>query len=109
MKNIFHGAISTLVFSISINVSASENCAGKISDVHISRSGDVSITGEWNNALSKICNLNSDWNSVSPDTCKGWLSVSQTAFVAGREIIARIPVTSCSDTPTYSPEYIKLR
>lgn len=90
-------------------VIASQNCAGKISDVLVSRSGDLFITGSWNNTSTKICSVNSDWNSVSADTCRGWLSISQTAFVAGKEIVIRNPVTSCSEVSTYSPEYLKIR
>ena len=101
--------IPVLAICHSEAVIASQNCSGKISDVLVSRNGDLLIAGSWNNASVKICNVNSDWNSVSINTCKGWLSISQTAFVAEKEVVIRNPVTSCSEASTYSPEYLKIR
>jgi hypothetical protein len=68
--------ISSLLFS-SLCFSGSYQCLGKIDNLFITRDGNIEVYSSeiYGNGIGrKICSTNTIWKSVTPETCKVWIS-----------------------------------
>ena len=91
--------------------SAQQWCTGVIRHTYINKQGNLYIFGDWRNEHTQICNLNSLWQGVEPEVCKGWLSIALAAKLSGAKVTVQYnDVASCSEVPRYetapSPSYI---
>ena len=90
-------------------------CKGTIIDVWLDEYGKLYINGSWRNGHTQICDIDSIWNGMSVEVCKGWLSLSTAAQISKADVIVRYDdedTESCSTLPTYGnapkPNYIML-
>lgn len=89
-------------------------CRGQITNTFLDKEGRLYINGNWRKDHTQVCNINMEWNNVSTDVCKGWLSIVQTAVVTKSHVIVNYnDAVSCSALPTYTnspePVYIMLQ
>lgn len=119
MKDYFKKIISTTVFLFFLSMStpsfAIHFCKGNIQDVWVDFAGSLFIKGSWVNKHTKICNVTSGWEAISPEVCKTWLSLSMTAQVSQPDVTVRYKddkISNCQNIPTYgnspSPDYVML-
>jgi hypothetical protein len=57
-------------------------CFGTVNYLSLDNTGSVTIVPSWRTAgfgYVKACNLNQDWNGVTPTTCTGWFSMLKMA------------------------------
>ena len=56
-------------------------CFGKVIYFGTDGGGNATVAMDWRNPFGyvKICNINQDWNGISPVTCALWLSVIKSA------------------------------
>jgi hypothetical protein len=102
-----------LVAVFSASSFATVNCSGTIARVYVANGGDVVVWPSWSEEYHKICNLNSEWKSISTETCKAWSSIAIAAKVS--QTLARAQYSaenSCSGIATYAaapaPSYFML-
>ena len=96
-----------LIGGITNSAHAAYTCTGKIDAINQGHDGSVSITSTamyGNSQGRKICDLSIEWNGVSPDTCKGWLSKLLSHEARSEEITLQYndANTACSDQPAWS-------
>ena len=96
---------------VSTYSSAAVNCGGKLERVYVDSSGQVIIWPTWSESYHTICSVNGDWNSISRDTCKSWLSVALALKISGTNARVRYSsLDNCSNIPTYGnapkPNYL---
>ena len=93
-------------FPLTATAGPNFGCSGKVNSVLIYASGAVNIRADWRNDYTYICNVNSEWNGVSPLMCALWVNDLNTS----RKVDADVRVyyygsddyTGCADLPTYS-------
>ena len=95
-----------LVLTASKSAFSAYQCTGKIDGINQAYEGSVSlysssIYGDSTGRL--ICNLNVEWKSVSPETCKGWLSKLLSHKAMSEEITIQYAdaYSSCSEQPVW--------
>lgn len=100
------------IFATSSSSFAIVNCTGTIQSSYFSNSGDVVIYPSWSNKYHKVCNVNSEWKSVSAETCKTWTSVIIAAKLAKGPIRIQYGSENTCDVPEYAaapaPSYLML-
>ena len=89
-------------------------CVGLLNEALTYNDGGVMIYSQWRNDWTHICNLNTTWNSISPQTCFAWFSQIQTAVTARRPIgvyYAGLAPAQCATMPVYTstpaPLYVR--
>lgn len=119
MKSKFKKMIVFLVFGSALSMSnpslAFHFCKGNIQDVWVDFSGSLFVKGSWMTNHTKICSISSDWEAITPEVCKAWLSLSTTAQVSNADVLVRYKddkISNCQNIPTYgnspSPDYVML-
>jgi len=114
MKNIYIGIMASVIVLISAGASAGQNwCSGTIQHLYLNHDGALVIHGSWRGTHTEICNINEDRLGVTPEVCKGWLSVAMAAKLSTTTVILHYPdVPSCAAIPQYSgaprPTYLML-
>lgn len=90
-------------------------CKGTITDVWVDEHGRLYINGSWRSGHTQVCDIDSNWNGVSLEVCKAWLSISTAAQVSKAAVVVRYDdgdAESCSTLETYGnapkPNYIML-
>lgn len=88
-------------------------CAGRITQVIVYGNGDVTVFADWRNGWVTICNLSTSYGSVSPQTCKGYLVITQQSIAMGRKsVVYYDSAPACNAIPVYSaapaPGYVML-
>lgn len=101
-----------MMFSVA-SLATTLNCSGTIGRAYVSYNGDVVIHPSWSEKFHKICNLNSEWKSISTETCKAWFSIAMATKVSQTPARAQYSsVASCSEIATYAaapaPSYFML-
>jgi hypothetical protein len=107
--------ISTLTLATPAHASAF--CYGTISVVYNYSNGDVLFANSWRNNLTQVCNLETVWKGVNPQTCWSWFAMVQTAVTESRSVIVYYPSLAsnadCATMPTYgsspAPGYFALQ
>lgn len=104
-----------ILITLSGNAFPAQNCRGTIDYLYVHRNGDVVLFGSWAADYTNICNMNTEWKSVSAGTCKGWLSIALTAKASKLDVRLRYTeanAPACNAIPSYtnapSPGYIML-
>jgi len=90
-------------------------CSGNVSDMLIYGGSNVTIFGSWRNDFTFICNVQSTWNGIGPDTCKAWYATLLAAKTANQAIQVWYPDSAgytCASLPTYSssltPNFLRI-
>jgi hypothetical protein len=64
-------------------------CTGTVNYLSVDGAGSVSLYPTWRTGgfgYVKMCNLNQDWNGVTPLTCAGWYTSLKTAQHARAQV-----------------------
>jgi len=102
------------IITVSSIANATIDCNGTINTVYVTNTGDVTTVSSWNNKYNRICNVNQEWESVSPDTCSVWYSLTQAAKLNQTPVRMQYAnETSCELIPNYgfasAPSYLMLK
>ena len=87
------------------------DCPGKVESHLIDSTGNVLVT---HNAVGtvQICNVNIDWNGISPTLCFAWLALIKEAGNRTASVTIHYNYNSCSAIPQSdsapAPNYIQL-
>lgn len=108
-------ALLVSMFGMSIGAHAvSLYCSGKIGQLIVYGSGELSIAGSWRNDWTYICDLNSA-GPIDAVTCSNWVSMATMAWKEGAQVgvYYNVPAgTTCEALPTYgnspTPTYFRL-
>ncbi len=91
-------------------------CTGKITSIFVYKNGDVYVRPTFAGDYLRVCNLNYDLNTVTPEVCTEWHKDAVTAYLTDREVVMQYPVSTvsqCDTIPTYAnspePNYFLLR
>jgi len=91
-------------------------CSGKLTNVYVSRSGNLVIRGDWRSDYTQLCNLDGKINNISSITCSMWSSIATTALKDKKKVTLSYSDSEgmdCSNIPTYSnspsPSYFMIR
>jgi hypothetical protein len=95
-----------LCMAIAPAAAAPAYCTGKILSVITYADGSVMILTDFRKDWTVICNLNSDYQGVTPLTCVSWLASATRAHAKPPSPSANIAVyysdvASCAAVPTY--------
>ena len=100
---------SALLLTLATNSSiASIACTGQIDILVTTQSGMVELYSQeiYSDSLGRsICNVNSTWKSVPPDTCKIWYSTLLTQAAQKKSVnVYYLPheAASCNAVATYN-------
>jgi hypothetical protein len=99
------------ILMLSSQASASVYCSGKIKDLHVRRDGSVVIFYFPRGDYIDICNINVDRGGASATTCRGWLSIFESAIARTVDITFYYDAdVTCATLPTYgsapTPYYV---
>ncbi|MDC5822107.1 hypothetical protein [Vibrio europaeus] len=61
-------------------------CSGEVKNVLQYHNGSVNVFTTYRNDYTVMCNVKDHWKGVSPESCKGMLSVLLTAQSTGKKI-----------------------
>lgn len=114
MKTIKSAAF--FIMALNISPTFAIHCHGTIEYTYLQNDGSLYIYGSWRNEHTKICNIDTSWNNISTQVCKGWLSIAQTAKVAKSNVVVHCndnDVSSCGTISAYNsspkPTYLMLK
>jgi len=109
-------AILLITILLSTNAYSGVSCNGTIDYLYMDKSGGVFVYGSWRQDYTKICDIDTatDWNGISGETCKGWLSLALAAKTAKQRVKIAYPDGAvCDALPTYNnstgPNFILLK
>lgn len=76
------------IFFSSLAFSGGPQCDTKVTTTRVSNTGGLYLTAESiaNNQSVFLCSVSSTASDIAPETCRSWLSILQTAQVAGNSI-----------------------
>ena len=103
---------SLLATSASV-AQAQQWCGTKVRDQYINSSGDLVVYASIRNDYLQVCNLNTTWKSVTPQTCAGWYGLIKSAVSRNASMTFLYnESTPCTSIPRYGdapvPIYIML-
>ncbi|WP_444933926.1 hypothetical protein [Microbulbifer sp. JTAC008] len=102
MKNI----LGFFLLLAAVNVGASSTCEGVVDRVQLTRVGNVELISNDLYGSSEgrlICNMSSSWNSVAPETCRGWYSLILSSIAQQSAIKVQYNEGgACAEQPTWS-------
>jgi len=115
MKGKFLLFLMTFGLLSSNMASAAILCSGTVVNSYISRSGVLTIRGDWRGDYTAICNVKGD-SVVDSVTCSHWASMIHAAMTNNMEIWIRYELgdssVTCSNLKTYggapTPSYVML-
>ncbi|MGD8112538.1 hypothetical protein [Vibrio sp. TRT 17S01] len=90
-------------------------CHGKVKNILQYSNGLVTVLTDYRNDYTAMCDIDSDRGTVSPETCKGILSVLLTAHSSGKDIVVNYSGDqyACNNLPAYSaapnPVYVGIK
>lgn len=91
-------------------------CTGTISRVYVDSGARVFVKASYHPSYTQICDLDTTWKGVNPDTCKAWFAMVQGAYHAQTSVIifySGLSEASCDEIPTYGgahgPGYVMNR
>lgn len=108
MKYLFKRVIYStqlLLLLVTVPVSASYTCVGKMDHFQITASGYVQVTSNevyGDNIGRAVCNITASWKNVTTQTCKAWVAMLLAAEKSNT--IVRIQYRdslSCTTQPTW--------
>lgn len=76
-------------------------CSGKVAQVLVYGTGQLSIAGTWRGSFTQLCNLNTG-SPVDSVTCAHWSSMATMAFKDGAQVTVAYNVpagTTCAALP----------
>ncbi|MFC7420825.1 hypothetical protein ACFQNF_13230 [Iodobacter arcticus] len=102
-----------LIFSCSFSFAGGQFCAGKVSNLFVSSSGDVTANFAFRGDFLTVCNLNAEWKGVSITTCAAWFSVLKASVSRQSEATLHyLDAPSCNVIPIHqsapAPYYVML-
>lgn len=108
--------IIALLFTVNVNSAEfPENaCVGKVTHVGLYADGKLSVSNGY--GVHYLCNVNNEFNGVSPDVCKSWYSIALAAHASNKDLAQFYPFSSgqsCASlgnwsTPTPMPYFINI-
>ena len=110
IKRLFIGSMLLMSFQ---SFADSVWCSGKITHTYLNHDGVLYIHGTWRNQHTAICDVDNIRDGVTPETCKGWLSIAMAAKLSQNNVVLHYgDVPSCSAIPQYNsapkPSYLML-
>ena len=91
-----------LLFS-SYAYSITQYCGGTITNYYLDAAGFIYVYGTWRNDYTAVCNVNSSWQSISTEVCKGWQAIIEEAHVTRKSVLLRyLDAPACDALPTYT-------
>ena len=78
-------------------------CSGEIKKILQYLNGTITVLTSYRDDYITMCNVKNDWKGVSPQACKGMLSILLTAQSTGKEIVTyyRGNQYTCQNLPNY--------
>ena len=73
-------------------------CTGKVEAWKVTKAGYLYVNGTWNgdDAMQRVCNVSTTWDSIKLDTCHAMKDVIALAATLDREIeVTYYTATSC--------------
>lgn len=111
MKNFLTKLIPTLFF-LSTSSVAGYDCYGEVDVILQYSNGDLNVRTSYRDEYTVFCNLETRRLNVSPETCKGMLSILLTAKASNKKIITYYNSHTCETLPIYgsapAPVYVGL-
>ena len=81
---------------------AAVDCSGTVFGKAVSDDGSILIRGTWRGDYTKICNIKTDWNGITPDVCALWTAMADAAVTTGKSLYVQYATeTSCATIPTW--------
>lgn len=82
---------------------ASIGCAGTVKNVLQYANGTINVFTSYRGDYTVMCSVKDHWKGVSPESCKGMLSVLLTAQSTGKRIATYYSGNkyTCANLPTY--------
>ena len=89
-------------------------CEGKVKNVAVNQGGLVRLVASFQtaNAHFSICSLTSQWEGISEEVCKVWVSQAQISYSANRTLSIFYPdgtVCATVNTSNPKPEWLILK
>ncbi|WP_298303436.1 hypothetical protein [uncultured Erythrobacter sp.] len=88
-------------------------CTGSVETFYVSSNGLAIFKPAWSPVYLQICNVNEDWNGVSPNVCMAWVAKVDAAIGLSKQIrIKYDDVPACDQVPSNAssppPVYLML-
>lgn len=102
-----------LTFASSTSMAVSQYCSGKVSQLWMYSNGDLFVLPSWRGDHVRVCNINQNLGSITPQICASWFTLLRTA-VSNKEntYFYYENAPACNIIPTFSnapvPGYIML-
>ncbi|MGK6321315.1 hypothetical protein [Sphingomonas sp. DT-204] len=104
------------LFGNSAAVAADSFCGpATISEVLTYSDGSILIFAPWRGSYTMLCNVQTTWKGITPNTCFAWFSTVSTAVAQQKPILVFYYAAvgaDCATMPNYAnslpPGYIKL-
>jgi len=103
-----------LILASSTSLAAPQWCYGTVGYLWMYKNGDLYVNTSWRGDYVRVCNINQNLGSVTPQNCASWLTLLRNA-VTNKEntIIFYDDAPACKDIPTYGrapvPGYVMLQ
>ena len=116
MKFKFLGMALLGFFGNSAATAADSYCGPTtISEVLTYNDGSILIFAPWRGSYTMLCNVQTNWKGVTPNTCFAWFSTVSTAVAQQKPILVFYYDSAgvdCATMPNYAnspaPGYVKL-
>jgi len=102
-----------LVLASSTAMAEPRWCGGTVSRLFMYRNGEVYVVPSWRNDGVRVCNINQDSGTVTPQNCAAWFSLLRNAATNKENtVIFYDDAPACDTMPTYNnapvPGYVML-
>lgn len=109
-RGIFFAA---LALGLTTNAAANVQCVGTVNSSYVLTDGTVRIVASWRNDHTTICDMNTDWNGITPDVCLAWLAKIDAAVSLNKSLVVHYYTASdCATLPVYgssvAPNFVML-
>ena len=90
-------------------------CSGEIKNILQYSNGSLNVLTSYQKDYTMMCNIKNDWKGVSPQACKGMLSILLAAQSTGKEIVTYYSGNqyTCQNLPYYGytpgPIYVGIK
>lgn len=101
-----------MLLFFTFSAKAELSCSGTVHNVLQYANGAVNVLTSYRGDYTFMCNVNNTWKGVTPESCKGMLSVLLTAQSTGKKIATYYSGDqyTCQNLPHYSntpgPTYV---
>lgn len=109
------GLVAAIVVCSVSSTALAAKKEGAVENIKITASGSVKVDGSWDSSEKYyvLCDLDSTWNGISPETCASWVTLMTAAQLSGKELSID---WGAGNTPVYdgegtavTPTHVKLR